>query len=624
MTEFTGHQTGSFFNPPTPFFTGLVAGGVGIGDEVVQIGDRWYILDLESDRYRVASVPAMKPQSDDAARPGEHSLSNEGLWRRHVSSWHHGAGQLWYDRDDADPFQFRASRGVDPFTKWKLDLLHGTESVVTDTDGWTSMAIGIFDTNEPRLVVAGNNGRAITIDAAKNVTEILGLTGNTWVASTGSTVYIADTTGIYPINSAGTGIGAAFNANLDGAKIWFAKDRLWATIGAKIYNVIDSTVTVNDQHYTHPWPGWEWTSVNEGGEFVYATGFSGDKGRVYSIGIADDAATLLPPLVALPLPDGEVPYSVFGYVGFVAVGTNYGLRVCQPEQTALISGPIVGFDLHEEHTHPVRCIEGQDSFLWFGQDQLFGDGSGLGRVDLRTFLPGVTLAPAYATDLMAEGVSDVVHAVATFDSRRWFVVGNSIYRELDTNVASGFLDSGRITQNITDYKVAVYVDLRHDLLPTGSSIEVWEANAGQDFVVRGISDVALTERPQNVFSTNHNRTVWHEIRVVLKATGESPVLTALTLATQPVPDRSLNLFLPLLIHELVYYADQEFTLDVKVEFEFLVALARTQQLIRFRQGNLNFLSLVEDFEWIPYKSQHDGKFFVGTMVLKLKTVEVER
>jgi hypothetical protein len=329
-------------------------------------------------------------------------------------------------------------------------------------------------------------------------------------------------------------------------------------------------------------------------------------------------------VVALPLPDGEVPYSVHGYVGFVAVGTNEGLRLCQPDQTALISGPVVGFDTHENHHHPVRCIDGQDNFLWFGQDELFSDASGLGRADLRTFLPDVPLTPAYATDLMAP-VSGIVYAVATFDNKRWFVVGETIYREADTLVPEGSLDSGRITMNITDYKVAVYLDLRHDPLPVGASIEAWEANAGQDFLLRGTSDISLSERPQDVFSTNHNRTVWHEVRTVLKQTGgASPALTAVTLAAQPVPDRSLNVYLPLLIHNLVEYVDQEFTMDTKQEFEYLTSLARTQQLIRYRQGGLDYLALVEDFEWVPYQPQQRGAFFDGTMVLKLKTVEVQR
>jgi hypothetical protein len=613
-----------FFNqPPHAFFSGLVGSAEGVGNEVVQIGDHWYLLDLASDRFRVASIPAMKPQQDDSARPGEQSLSNEGLWRRNISTWHHGAGQTWYDRDDANPFQFRTSRGVDPFTRWTLDLLNDTEIVVTDADGWTSMAIGVFDTNESRLVVAGNNGRAITIDDAGNITEILGLTGNTFVASSGSTVYIADTTGIYPVNAAGTGIGAAFNANIDGAKIWFAKDRLWAAVGADLYNVIDAATTT--PHHTHPWPGWQWTSVNEGGEFIYATGFSGDRGRVYSMGIDQDATTVLPPLVALPLPDGEVPYSVAGYIGLVAVGTNLGLRVTQPEGPSLISGPIVGFDLHEDHTHPVRCIEGQDSFLWFGQDSLFSDGSGLGRVDLRTFLPDQTLAPAYATDLMADGVSGVVHAVATFDSRRWFVVGNSIYRETDTLVAEGYLDTGRITMNVTDHKVAVYIDLRHDALPTGSAIDVYENTASLALVLRGTSNVPLSERPSEVFSTNHNRTVWHEVRVVLRQTGgSSPGLSAITLAAQPVPDRSFNWFLPLLLHETVTYVDQEFSYDVPEEYAYLSDLSRTQRLVRVRLGKLNNLGFVEDFEWVPHQPRQDGEFFNGTMVVKIKTAEVTR
>lgn len=622
--SFTFHITPPFNQPPHAYFHGLIASGEGIGDEVVQIADRFYLLDLNSEQYRIATIPAFKPQEDITQRPGEATLSNVGLWRRHTSSWHHGAGQIWHDRDDSDSFRFRDSKGVDPFERWELSLLPDTETVVTETAEWTSMVVGYVG-GEPFLIAGGGAGsdRAVRIDEAGTVTEITGLIGRVWVASTGVQVYLADDNGIHALDAAGTSIDS-FNSHLTGAKIWAAKDRLIAATGAQLWDVVDSTTgqSADTPLALHPWPGWDWTGVTDEGEFIYACGFSGDRSLVYSVGIETDGTGLLPPIVALSLPDGEVAYSIQGYVGFIAVGTSQGLRICQAAERGLVAGPLVGVP-EDESSHPVRAIEGHERYLWFGQDQLFVDDAGLGRVDLSVFVDA--LAPAYATDLMS-GVSDTVTAVTTYDARRWFAVGDTIYRQSDSLVSDGFLDTGRITMNITDHKVAVYVDLRHDALPSAAEIDVFVANATRGFELRGTSAITGTVRPPDVINTHHSRTLWHEIRVVLdrRTSVVSPVLTATTLAAQPVPDRSYFLILPLLLHEEIVYRDQKFMLDLNEEFNFLTGLSQSQQLIRFRKGDLSFLSFVEDFEWQPYNAQQDGRFYQGTMVLRLKTAEVER
>lgn len=72
------------------------------------------------------SLQVLRQQSDVSALPSEASLNPRGLWRRSQESYHHGAGQLFRDGEDADPARFRASKGVDPWTEGKLTLLNET------------------------------------------------------------------------------------------------------------------------------------------------------------------------------------------------------------------------------------------------------------------------------------------------------------------------------------------------------------------------------------------------------------------------------------------------------------------------------------------------------------------
>lgn len=600
-------------DPAHPFFRGLVSSAGGVGGRVVQIGNHWYLLDLESDRYRVVSIPALRAQTDISERPGEQTLSVEGLWKRTPSTWHLGAGQKWLDRDDADPRRFNESRGVDPWEEWQLSLLNDTDSVVTEGSGWNNLVIGEFG-GEPRLVASGNNGRCITIDAAGNITEVSGLTGAVYAASNGFTVWVSDITGIYTIDSGGTSV-TIFNGNITGAKIWFAKDRLWAGLNQNLYDIIDDLTT--DPFYTHPWDGWEWTSVGEGLGGIYPAGFSGERGQVYIITILEDGSGLNQPVVALPLPIGEVPLVVYGYVGFIAVGTSEGLRLTSPQQGELTMGPTIGEDA-------VRSITGFGTFLWFGWDNTFMDAAGVGRANLETFTE--TLAPAFATDLMASQTGQV-NACASFDDRVWFTVGGTLYVENpDVKVDSGFLDTGRITFNVADHKTAVYVDVRHDPLAQDESIQIFSETPFTPFTLIGESDRLGTDRPDQVLDMNHSRSVWFQLRAQLNSgtDDDTPVLTGLSLAAQVIPDRSLNIYLPVILHEVVHYANQDFPMDINEEFIYLSDLVHSQRLVRFRQGRLSYLVFVEDFEFIPQKVSSDERDLQGTMVLKLKTAEAVR
>ena len=115
-------------------------------------------------------------------------------------------------------------------------------------------------------------------------------------------------------------------------------------------------------------------------------------------------------------------------------------------------------------------ISGRREDFFLGRKNYEGN-SGLGRISLKEFTE--PLVPAYATDLMRDSTDeDVQGVITTFDDRRLFTIkGEGAFREHDSNyVASGTITEGRFRWGITELKVPVSGDIRHNALTAGQSV----------------------------------------------------------------------------------------------------------------------------------------------------------
>lgn len=609
-----------FGQPPHAYYTGLLGSSESISSGVVQLGDHWYVLDLESDRFRFTSIPALRPQQDISERPGEQTLTAEGLWRRVPSTWIGGAGQKWFDRNEGDPTRFRRSRGIDPWEPWELSLLPDTTLVTTTAAGWLSMAVGSVPSVGTRLAVSGGAGKLILVASNGTFTTVAGLTGDVWVTSTGGRIYVSDDTGIHFVSGA-TAV-TSFNVNVDAAqRLFFGKNRLLALKSDDIYDVpTDGTAppTLSLDYMD----GWQWTGATSGQEAFFLSGFAGDKGRVFALTVLEDGTGLGVPTVALELPDGEVPLCVTAYSNLLFVGTTLGVRMCQQSGQTLQMGELVGQDPDVSTGPQVRCLEPQNHFVWYGWDNTFPDAAGLGRLDLRTTV--APLAPAFASDLMSHETG-TVNAVATFSNRRWFTTGIGLYRQSDNHVETGFLETGRITFNIADEKTPVFADVRHSPLLSGETVAVEVGSDTSPYSQVGVSNAVGTTRPLYEFPLNGNRAVYNEMRVTLNGTGdETPILTGITLGAQVAPDRSFNVYIPLVLADTVTAFGQDYEMDITEELNYLLGLVASQRIVRFRQGAWVSLVFAEDYEWIPHHGTVDDLRMNGTLVLKLKSAEMAR
>ena len=164
------------------------------------------------------TVQVIRQQSDTSTEPGEQSLTPLGLWRRSQESWHHGAGQDFLDgkQGDApvDPHRYRSSKGIDPWTRGQISLLHPTLNVWRTTNTNLHLAVAqesngyfilhVADGNEVYwnpLPFNGLNTQAVRVGTgwtATNATVAATSGGFTLTATSGAAV-----TGTSPAGTAG-------------------------------------------------------------------------------------------------------------------------------------------------------------------------------------------------------------------------------------------------------------------------------------------------------------------------------------------------------------------------------------------------------------------------------------
>lgn len=613
--------------PGAPWGTSYYAGGATttlppfITD--VALGGHAFMIDWSAEMPLVhRSIPILRQQQDTSDSPGEQSINSEGLWRRVGESWHVGAGQERFDREDSQPFRFRRSQGVDVWNKWELSLLHDTE--LYESSGATNQ----------RMAVAGNYLYMVQGTALKYTTDLVATTtvtgtpGNaaTAIASNGWNTWTAHgVDGIYMTTRG----AAATVSHITGTVglVAYVKNRVMAAAGPSLYDV--TTVAVGGGGalptalFTHGNTDWNWVALAESQGFIYAAGYSGDKSIIYSLGITTDGTALASPVVAGPLPDGEIVTGLYGYLGrFLAVGTNKGFRLALvSDGGGLTIGGLV------TTPQPVTSFEGQDSFIWFnwsGYDTLT---TGLGRMDTNQFSNLDKFVPAYASDLMVEGTENEITSIVTFLNRRVFAVtGVGIHVESeDELVEDGYLDTGGISYGITELKTALFVDLQVDGKDTtASNVEIMFSTDGNTFVSLAVF------QPTNNQTISVGESVGNEFELRLRiyrdttVTSISAAILSWLLRVQPRPLVTNMIFATVyLAPEVQPLNEVTIPMNTMQELDFIEQKNKTKEIITFQHNKRRYSVVVDDYEMVLkslVESVEGMSGFNASCLLKLKRV----
>jgi hypothetical protein len=387
--------------------------------------------------------------------------------------------------------------------------------------------------------------------------------------------------------------------------------------GGEIHNFTQD-VTTSHSHTSgivaeHPNAEFVYTGFAEGTAHIYVGGYVGGTSLIYRMAIKADGTALDVPTQAGALPIGEQITSMFGYLGYVMIGTNKGVRVATSDSNGdLVIGPTL------ETPNPVRCFTADGRFVWYGLTNFDGTSGGLGRIDLSE-LVGVN-EPAYASDLMTDDTDDVKAVVNWGEKRLFTVSGAGVYYESTDLAESGFVDCGTWRWGIPDRKFAAFFDMRSEPLNGTLTFAHNFDNAG----FTSLASFDRTGATENIL--DGPTTAFGEARIKITFTRSAtdstvgPVLTRWQVRAVPAPRRSELFSVPLLLHEKLRMRNREFQVDVNNELFLIRDLVKDARIVTYQEGLDTYKVIVENVEWSPVDTTNADGTFNGTCVVTLRSL----
>lgn len=600
------------------FYTGI-SGASDLVPHVfpVSIDGRPYMLDTASGRYARTFEARLRDSVDQSDIPGEAAINPQGLWRRGQTSWHFGFNQKYGDLPDSNVERFEASLGVDVWTEGELTLLNDTEVslstsgtnlylAVVDDELWCTDGSNVKYTTDPYAA----SPTWTTISGTGTVRDIVSTGADAYVvfAGTGSTQGVNKIDGgTHTLAGTSTAYGVEFGA------IGYAKGRLVVGANASSKLWFDPSGNNPTADYEHPDGNFRWVGFATGQNAIYCAGYSGQKSLIYKVTIQADG-TLDEPVVAAELPNGERIYSLTGYLGFILIGTNQGLRYATADANSnLVLGRTI------ESPNPILSAEGHEQYAWVAVTNYTAAKTGIGRIDLSKYVD-VNL-PAAAPDLMYTGQGDV-QSVRTFNGKRVFTVSGVGVVVEDTNslVESGYCETGTWRWGIPDTKFLAFFDLEYEQL--NGEIDVDYAYDGGNYQRLGTASAQASTLTTLVGPDTQFRQAKFKItlnRDDVTAT-EGPVLARWQARAVPSPARSELFQIPVLLHERINRFGREYFMDVEFELDKLRDLIHNPRIVQLQEGNNVYRTIVESVEWIPVDQPNDDYIFDGTATVTLRSL----
>lgn len=425
-----------------------------------------------------------------------------------------------------------------------------------------------------------------------------------------------------------------------------------------------------DVLYTHQNSSWIWSDATGGETQVYITGYvksslGSYSGCVYRSNLLGSSTTqpsgistvtnasvaqpwqLDTPVQALPMSPDEYPTCIKSYLNFIFIGTNRGIRMTQtlsvydPTATAtgdLKSGPLIP-NILQPVTNPVQAIVGDGRFIWFGWSNYDGSSTGLGKLDLSTYIAGDPLAPAFASDLMVTG-SGLITALEWDPANNVPLIavqGSGIYSPYATNlgqggnatvtqyVTSGTLVSGVFDYGIPDQKTPVFFDYNANV-PGASTVGATVVfNPGDDNTsTQTLATYGTGGNPEVAFANNpYVKGKQFQVTMTLTrgAATVSPILHRWTLKAWPGIAQGTQISVVTNLNKQIVVDGKEVAQDSDSEYVWLDTRRLNQDIVTYTEGALSVLCTVVELDRIPHKLQdtYEGGF-EGDCVIYLKTV----
>jgi hypothetical protein len=362
---------------------------------------------------------------------------------------------------------------------------------------------------------------------------------------------------------------------------------------------------------------------------LYFAGGEGDRNHIWGIAVVAEGTSLGAPVIQGQVPAGEVITALYGYLGFLIVGTNMGVRMCTTANSGAVTlGALI------PTPHPVQGLVGWDRFVYFGWTAYDTASTGLGRMDLQNHVIAGVL-PAWSSDLMAPGQAAVSSVLAIADPESgtedageepesdniiFAVAGAGVYAADPAHrVAQGNVVTGLVMFDLTDPKAFTQIDVAGPIAWGSYTISL--SVDGGDFKPVGTHEY---DDPEPVtFSAGPTTGQQAELDVTLSRDAGnpvcSPVFTRWTLRAYPAPHRPLVWQVPIILNEAVVdLTDGTNSFDPLVELQAIESMAELGEMVTYQEGPNAYPVFVTDVAFLPTYPTRDHHFFNGIALLTLQ------
>jgi hypothetical protein len=597
----------------------------------------FFLAASDEQPYRRVTAQYRKQQIDQTREPGEQTLT--GWWVRSQSSFHLGAGIKYFEpiQEESLRFQYTESKGVDVWTRGQATLLNDTASFYSGAA--PAQMIGVNDgTNDCIIFTDGtalkkqatSAGSPTTITQAGTASTIYSLTTD------GSNYYFINGTKIHKGSVGATPADSEIydTPSVTRATIRYVKQRLLVAIGPAIYELnanATSSAALPTPLYTHPNASWVWSSIAEGPQAIYISGYdpNGTSSSVFKVGLNEGTAnalgfpTLLTPTVIIDMPSGERINDFDVYLGLYAVlATSAGFRVGVADATGDVQyGPLLFRDA------ACTAIAFKDSYAYIAT-KVDGE-AGLVRTDLSTTVIASALYFPWAWDLVAAGTNATASQVAFFGNsdRLAFATGNNIWAEATTLVASGYLRTGYIRYNTLETKIYKLLQARIDTTNGGITIQSIDSTDTEYSI--GVFSQGETVPEINVsYPTTSQEYLGFKFTMSRSAADSTkgPLFTGYQLKSLPAVPRQRLIQYPVFCYD---HESDKFSNEVGYEGSAYARMSQLEQIenvgdtIRvqdFRTGE-SYLGIIEEMDFIN-RTPEDKRFsgFGGTLLVTIRTI----
>jgi hypothetical protein len=597
----------------------------------------FFLAASDEQPYRRVTAQYRKQQIDQTREPGEQTLT--GWWVRSQSSFHLGAGIKYFEpiQEESLRFQYTESKGIDVWTRGQATLLNATASFYSGAA--PAQMIGVNDgTNDCIFVTDGSVLKKITTGGTPTTITQAGTASTIYSLTTdGSNYYFINGTKVHKGSVGATPADSEIynTPSVTRATIRYVKQRLIAAIGPAIYELnanATSSATLPTPLYTHPNSSWVWSSISEGPQAIYISGYdpNGTSSSVFKVGLNEGTAnalgfpTLLTPTVIIDLPSGERINDFDVYLGTYAIlATSAGFRVGVADATGDVQyGPLLFRDA------ACTAIAFKDSYAYIAT--LVDGEAGLVRTDLSTTVIASALYFPWAWDLVADGTSATASQVAFFGNsdRAAFATGNTIYAESTTSLVSeGYLRTGYIRYNTLETKIYKLLQARIDTTNGGLSIESIDSR-DTSYNIGTFSQGAPVPEINVNYPTTSQEYLGFKFTMTRSATDatKGPLFTGYQLKSLPAVPRQRLIQYPVFCYD---HESDKFSNEVGYEgsayarMSQLEAIENVGDTIRvqdFRTGE-EYLGIIEEMDFIN-KTPEDKRFsgFGGTLLVTIRTV----